>query len=69
MVFKSIGNCRRFVFYINMEKNTSGIDFFFVEKARALHLTSFLFYVLFSTIATNQSARENFDSYCKITNG
>ena len=37
-----------------------------VEKARALHLTSFLLSVLrLLTIAMSQSAHRNFDSYCK----
>ena len=41
------------------------IAIFFVEKARTLHLTSFLLSVLLQTIATSQSARGNLDSYCK----
>ena len=48
MVYRSIDhrNCRRFVFYNNMEKVRAELAFFFVEKARALHLTSFLLSVL-----------------------
>ena len=42
---------------------------FSVEKACALHLTSFLLTVLLQKIAMSQSARENFDSYCKIIYG
>ena len=39
----------------------------FFECARnTLHLTSFLLSVLLGTIATSQSARKNFDSYCKM---
>ena len=48
-----------------MEKVRAELTIFFVEKARALHLTSFLLSVLLETIATSQSARENLDSYCK----
>ena len=39
-------NCRRFVFYNNMEKVRAELAIFFVEKARALHLTSFSLSVL-----------------------
>ena len=48
-----------------MEKVRAELAIFFVEKARALHLTSFLLSVLLWTIATSQSARANLDSYCK----
>ena len=54
-----------FFFYNNMEKVRAELAIFFVEKARALHLTSFLLSVLLQTIATSQSARGNLDSYCK----
>ena len=43
---KTIENCRRFVFYNNMEKVRAELANFFVEKARALHLTAFLLSVL-----------------------
>ena len=49
-----------------MEKVRAELAMFFVKKARALHLTSFLSSVLLKTIATSQSARGNLDSYCKI---
>ena len=39
---------------------------FFVEKTRALHLTSFLLSVHLKTIATSQSGCGNLDSYGKI---
>ena len=42
----TIENCCRFVFYNNMEKVRAELAIFFVEKARALHLTSFLLSVL-----------------------
>ena len=51
-----------------MEKVRAELAIFFVEKARALHLTSFLLSVLLQTIATSQSARGNLDSYCKKSN-
>ena len=44
--FMTIENCHRFVFYNNMEKVRAELAIFFVEKARALHLTSFLLSVL-----------------------
>ena len=53
-------------FYNNKEKLRAELALFSVEKARALHLTSFLLSVLLWTIATSQSARGNFDSYCKM---
>ena len=46
-----------------MEKVRAELAIFFVEKARALHLTSFLLSVLLYTIATSQSACGNLDSY------
>ena len=49
-----------------MEKVQAELAISFVEKARELHLMSFLLSVLLWTIATNQSARGNLDSYCKI---
>ena len=50
-----------------MEKVRAELAIFFIEKARALHLTSFLLSVLLYTIATSQSGRKNLDSYiCKI---
>ena len=49
-----------------MEKVLAELAIFFVEKVRALHLTSFLLSPLLQTIATSQSARGNLDSYCKI---
>ena len=58
----------RFVFCNNMEKTREEFPLFSVEKARALHLTSFLLSVLLLTIATSHSARRNLDSYCKIIN-
>ena len=48
-----------------MEKVRAELAIFFVEKVRALHLASFLLSVLLKTIATNQSAHGNLDSYCK----
>ena len=57
-------NCRRFVFYDNMEKVRTGLALFYFEKARALHLTSFLLSVII-TIALSDSASGNFESYCK----
>ena len=48
-----------------MEKVRAELTLFSVEKARTLHLTSFLLSVLFLTIATSQSACGNFDSYWK----
>ena len=42
-----------------MEKVRAELAIFFVEKAHALHLTSFLLSVLLKTIATSQSARGN----------
>ena len=42
---------------------------FSVEKVHVLHPTSFLLSVLLQTIAMSQSARGNFDSYCKISVG
>ena len=39
--------------------------YFAVEKARALHLTSFLLSVLLQTIATSKLARENFNNFFK----
>ena len=38
---------------------------FSIQKASALHLTSFLLSVLLQTIITSQSVCSNFDSYCK----
>ena len=66
MVYKSIDHRKlpSILFYNNMEKVRADLTIFFVEKARALHLTSFLLSVLLQTIATSQSARENLDSYC-----
>ena len=64
-------NCRRricFYFYNNMEKVRAGLALFSVEKVRVLHLTSFLLSVRLQTMATNQSARGNFDSCCKNIN-
>ena len=67
VVYKSITieNCRRFGFYNNIGKVLAEVALFSVEKALALHLTSFLS-VLKKTIATSQSTRGNFDRYCKI---
>ena len=42
----TIENCCRFVFYDNMEKVRAELAIFSVEKARVLHLTSFLLSVL-----------------------
>ena len=39
---QTIENCRQFVFYNNVEKVRAGFALFSVEKAHALHLTSFL---------------------------
>lgn len=36
-------------------------------RLRTLHLTSFSWPILSLTIAIDQSAREKFDSHCKIT--
>ena len=44
---KTIENCRRFDFYNNKDKLRAELVLFSVEKARALHLTSFLLSVLF----------------------
>ena len=46
-------NCCRFVFYDNKEKLRAELVLFSIEKARV-------------TIATSQSVRGNFDSYCKM---
>ena len=54
------------IFFNNMEEGRAELIIFSVEKAHALHLTSFLFSVFFWTIDTSQSARGNFDSYCKM---
>ena len=48
-----------------MEKMQAELALFSVEKACALHLTSFLLSVLLWRIAMSQSLRENFD-YRKI---
>ena len=52
-----------------MEKVRAELALFSVEKTRALHLTSFLLSVLLLKIATNQSARGNFDNYCEMVLG
>ena len=48
MVYKSIDHRKlpSIFFYNNMEKVRAELAIFFVEKARALHLTSFLLSVL-----------------------
>ena len=48
MVYKSMDHRKlpSIFFYNNMEKVRAELAFFFVEKARALHLTSFLLSVL-----------------------
>ena len=48
-----------------MGKVRAELPLFSVEAARTLHLTSFLLSVLLKIIATSQSARGNFVSYCK----
>ena len=45
-----------------MEKVRAELALFSVEKVCALHLTS----VLLQTIATSQSVRWNFQSYCHV---
>ena len=45
-VLLSIENCRRFVFYNNKDKLRAELALLSDEKARALHLTSFLLSVL-----------------------
>ena len=49
-----------------MVKVRGELSLYSAEEARALHLTSFLLSVLVLTIATSQSARGNFNSYCEI---
>ena len=71
MVYKSIDHRKlpSFCFYNNMEIVRAKLASFSIEKGRALHLTSFLLSVLFYAIATSQSERGNFDSYCKNCDG
>ena len=60
IVYKSIDhrNCCRFVFYSNKDKLLAELALFSVEKARALHLTSFLLSVLLDNSYEPISARE-----------
>ena len=44
-----------FLFYINMAKLRAELVLFSVDKARALHMTSFQLSVLLQTMATSQS--------------
>ena len=54
---QTIENYHRFVFYNNMEKLRAELAFLFVEKARALHLTSlFCLYSYRQQLRANQRA-------------